>query len=92
MLELTNKRATYNVANSDGEIKLTGEVTISNVDTITSFSGQFTVEDTYSGSYYYSENEQGKASKSLSDLDVAVQSKASQLLDTTIAEIKTTVE
>ena len=56
-MELTNKRVQYTIANADTNVALTGEITIVDDATISSFSGNLTKvsDSTGAGSFNYRE-------------------------------------
>ena len=88
-MELTNKRETYSIVNSNEAIKLAGEITIS-VDAIT-LNGVFrTLEDQHIGSFSYREIN-NTIDKNFSSLNKEQENNASLLLASTIIELKTTL-
>lgn len=90
MITLTGKTTNYQVSNESATVKLSGQLTLSdNEDRIVSFNGSFnTIENVYIGNFYYSENENGRVSKNVSDVDITKLSDVESLLDETIVEIK----
>jgi len=89
MITLTNRQTDYTVENNSENISLTGSVSFNDNGRILSFSGTFmTEQDSYIGTFYYNENESGRTSKSISDLDTTKFEEADELLDNTIKELK----
>ena len=88
MVEITNKRTSYDVKNVSETLTLSGNCQISE-GIINSFNGTFNNTDgNYVGSFYFTENASNKITKNLSDIDAAIVETASQFLDQTITEIK----
>ena len=88
MVEITNKRTSYDVENVSETLTLKGNCQISE-GIINNFNGVFNNTDgNYVGSFYFTENASNKITKSLSDIDAAIVETASQFLDQTITEIK----
>lgn len=90
MITLTGKTTNYQVSNENATVKLSGQLTLSdNEDRIVSFNGSFnTTEDGYIGNFYYSENENGRVNKNISDVDGTKLSSVESLFNETITEIK----
>lgn len=90
-MELTNKRVMYSVKNEDSNLKLTGEVQLSE-SSITEFSGNFfTLAEEYSGNFSYSESGTN-INCSINSYPSSLQDKGMILLDTTIKAIKQELE
>lgn len=88
MVELTNKRTSYDVQNVSETLILKGTCQISE-GIINSFNGTFNYTDgTYIGSFYFTENTYNRITKNLSDIDAVIAEKAWQFIDQTITEIK----
>ena len=88
MVEITNKRTSYDVKNVSETLTLSGNCQISE-GIINSFNGTFSnTEGTYVGSFYFTEIASNKITKNLSDINAAIVETASQFLDQTITEIK----
>lgn len=88
-MELLNKRVMYTVRNQDSNIKLEGDAQITNTDVITTFTGTlFTLEDVFTGSFSYSEDESGLISKSVSSYPTSLEDKGFKLLDATVVALK----
>lgn len=91
-MELTNKRESYSVTNASVTIKLNGEVTISDNDTISSFSGNFqSLEGNGLGGFNYRESND-TVDKHIFSVSTAYKGDAETLLDVTIGEIKSNLE
>lgn len=89
-MELTNKRETYSIVNSNEAIKLAGEITIS-VDAIT-LNGVFrTLEDQHIGTFSYREIN-NTLDKNFSSLNREQEDNASLLLALTVSQVKTTLD
>lgn len=89
-MELTNKRETYSIVNSNEAIKLAGEITIS-VDAIT-LNGVFrTLEDQHIGTFSYREIS-NTLDKNFSSLNKEQEDNASLLLALTVSQVKTTLD
>lgn len=88
MVEITNKRSTFSINNTVENLTLTGECTINDDKMITNFSGSFNKDNMYTGSFYYSENENGKMNKNINDISVEDSKDACKLIDETVKEIK----
>ena len=88
MVEITNKRTSYDVKNVSETLTLSGNCQISE-GIINSFNGTFNYTDgTYIGSFYFTETTSTRITKNLSDIDAAIVETACQFLDQTITEIK----
>ena len=88
MVEITNKRTSYDVKNVSETLTLRGNCQISE-GIINSFNGSFSnTDNNYIGSFYFTENASNKITKNLSDINTAIVETASQFLDQTITEIK----
>lgn len=90
MITLTGKTTNYSVTNETEGFKLQGVVTMTEDDLrISSFSGSFSkTNGDYSGSFYYSENEMGKASKNINDVATEDALALDNFFDLTITELK----
>lgn len=89
MITLTNKQTSYSVENEGQVVNVTGSVTATEAGRIVSFNGSFvTQEGNYVGNFYYNENENGKSSRSVNDVDTDKYEDADELLDLTIKELK----
>lgn len=93
MIALTNKQVSYSIASNSGTFKLNGQVTVKEENAIiATFSGSFFKnEDEYCGNFYYSENNDGKASKSISDVSKDDFMILDNFLDNSITELKETL-
>lgn len=88
MVEITNKRTSYDVNNVSETLTLSGNFQISE-GIINSFNGTFNdAEGNYIGSFYFAENASNKITKNLSDIDATIAETACQFIDQTITEIK----
>lgn len=88
MIEITNKRSSFQVKNEIEKLTLSGECTVDEQKMITSFNGSFTLEGNYVGSFYYNEITNGNINKNLNDIHNDIAETACQFLDQTITEIK----
>jgi hypothetical protein len=93
MIALTNKQVSYSIASNSETFKLNGQVTVKEENAIiANFSGSFFKnEDEYCGNFYYSENNDGKASKSISDVSKDDFMFLDNFLDSSITELKETL-
>lgn len=88
MVEITNKRTSYDVKNVSETLTLNGNFQISE-GIINNFNGTFNNTDgNYVGSFYFMENASNKITKNLMDIDAAIVETACQFIDQTITEIK----
>lgn len=86
---LSNKRTMFTVANEDSNLKLSGEVTITETNTITMFNGSFTALDGMAGKGGFNYSENGDTcNKAFYGLPIIGGDKAKNLLDNTITAIK----
>lgn len=88
MVEITNKRSSFQVKNETEKLSLNGECTVDEQQMITSFNGSFTMEGNYAGSFYYNEIINGNINKNLNDVHHEIAEDACQLIDATVKEIK----
>lgn len=88
MIEITNKRSSFQVKNETEKLTLSGECTINEQKMITSFNGSFTLEGNYVGSFYYNEIINGNINKNLNDIHNDIAEDACKLIDATVKEIK----
>lgn len=86
---LSNKRTMYSVTNENSTLKLNGELTISENNTITGFHGSFISLDNLShqGGFNYSEYEE-TCNKNYHSLPISLGDIPKILLDDTISQIK----
>lgn len=88
-MELLNKRLMYTVKNQDSNLKLEGDAQIIGTDTINTFTGTlFTLEEVFTGSFSYTEDESGLISKSVSNYPSSLDDKGFELLDATVLALK----
>ena len=89
IMNLTNKRTMYSVANEDTNLKLTGEIIIGDTNAIANFNGSFFSLDgtTHMGGFSYSESGE-TCNKNFHGLPISTGDKPKDLLDKTIAAIK----
>lgn len=84
MSNFTNKKIQYSVTNESAELKLTGNISVSD-SKIHSFDGSFsTTTGEYVGNFYYSESADGKVNKNFSEIGADYVTSATSLLDATI--------
>lgn len=90
MITLLEKTINYSVTNETEGFKLKGTITIiDETQRIANFNGSFTdAEDHYMGNFYYSENQDGKATKSVSDTPTENALTLDNFFDATISELK----
>ena len=88
-MELSNKRVSYSVLNSNEAVSLRGEVTISETGLISTFTGTFNDADgRYCGDFYCNEPESGILNKNLSNIKLDKEVEASALLMNTVKMLK----
>jgi hypothetical protein len=84
MANFTNKKIQYSVTNESTELKLTGNISVSN-SKINSFDGSFsTTSGEFVGNFYYNEGTDDKVNKSFSEIGSEYVASATALLDATI--------
>lgn len=90
MVTLINTTKNYSVSKETENFKLSGNATIiQETATVQSFNGSFsTNQDVYCGSFNYNENDNGKASKNIYDIDKANFVELDTMLDAAIEELK----
>jgi hypothetical protein len=93
MITLTNKQTNYSVSKEGTILKLEGTTNFTETGLISSFNGTIsTLEGAYVGNFYYSESTNGKANRSLNDVDLDKYKAADALIDEAIDELKEQVE
>lgn len=92
-MELFNKRTLFNVKNQDSNLKLDGEIQMSESGIVTSFHGTlYTLEDEYSGSFSLNEREGDIMDISINGYSISQGDKGYSLIEATVEAVKNTVE
>ena len=88
-MELTNKRVQYTIANADTNVALTGEITIVDDATISSFSGNLTKVSDSSNAGNFNYRESGDTcDQNLYSCPKDLTDEISILIDATVTAIK----
>lgn len=91
-MELFNKRTLFNVENQDSNLKLNGEIQMSESGMVTSFYGTlYTLEDEHSGSFSLSEHEDGTIDMSINGYNISQGDKGYSLIKTTVEAVKSEI-
>ena len=89
MITFSNKSIHYNLSRQGQNFKMNGTVTITGEDSVRDLNATvYDLEDNYVGSFYYSENSDGKCTKNLNDVAKENFVAVDQFIDETLAELK----
>lgn len=89
MISLTNRQTYYDISNQVGTLRLEGCITLTEDWRVNSFYGQIlTTNSLCVGNFAYMEYPNGRSSKTLNEADTEQIIEISQLINSTIADLK----